>query len=324
MTLRGAACLVLLLAGAAAQDPGEAPAPWRVTLVNGDHVQGYVRGVRGKTAYLQLAVAPDRALPVDLCLIARTEVPATGTRSGGAPRPQQILRLRDGSVLLGTFLGIDQGRVRFEVEAIGLLSVTGAEIETLLLTPDVVEAYYRALTPRPAPTELDEEQFEILWGRLSHRDANEAWQARRALVRAGPAAIPWLAERLAWQPDARAQIRRLVAALDAEDGVRRELAQRRLLELGPLALPVLREAAREAPSTEALRRARALVEAIDPGRDELAPEVLRVFRAIRVLEEMRTPEAQEVLRRLASGDPTAPTSREAQRCLDRIAMRGGQ
>ncbi|HTU18889.1 MAG TPA: hypothetical protein VMG10_12590 [Gemmataceae bacterium] len=51
-------------------------------------------------------------------------------------------------------------------------------------------------------------------------------------------------------------------------------------------------------------------------------EPLRDSRALEVLEQLGTPEARGLLRRLADGAPEARLTREARAVLQRLAARG--
>ncbi|MFI5402664.1 MAG: hypothetical protein ACHQ1G_06990, partial [Planctomycetota bacterium] len=94
----------------------------------------------------------------------------------------------------------------------------------------------------------------------------------------------------------------------------------RLRSLGPAAERQLRAAARETASAEARQRIAALLKGLVGAGADVAPdpEVVRFLRAIRVLEEIGTREAQAVLEQLANAAPEAPTGREAQAALERI------
>jgi hypothetical protein len=83
-----------------------------------------------------------------------------------------------------------------------------------------------------------------------------------------------------------------------------------------LADDAVREALRGHPSPEARRRLEALLAAPRPGR---VPEVRRHLRAVRLLEMVGTPEARQVLKKLAEGVPEARVTREARAALERLA-----
>jgi hypothetical protein len=50
----------------------------------------------------------------------------------------------------------------------------------------------------------------------------------------------------------------------------------------------------------------------------LSPEQIRIVRAIEVLDKIGTPEAKQLLERLAGGAPGSLTTLQAQMSLDRL------
>ena len=314
-----------LLALSAFAESDTVRARWRFTFTNGDQVHADLRGIRGGTLILRMRAAPNRSVSVHLRDVAKAQ---RRQDQSGEKAPQtlmpQILRLRDGSALLGRFDGIDQGRLRFAVDSIGPIELDGAEIDELLPAADVVRAYYRSVAPPSAPQgRLRDDRLDAFWIRLGRRDPNQAWDARRALVRAGAGALPGLAVRLKRQPDSPGEIRLLIATLDGDAATARLRAQMRLRELGPVAEPLLRQALREKLSPEVHKRVRVLLEGLPlEGETPPAPPVLRVLRAVRVLEEIGTPEAAALLERLANGAPGVSTTVEARAALDRLRIRG--
>ena len=69
------------------------------------------------------------------------------------------------------------------------------------------------------------------------------------------------------------------------------------------------------PSAEASKQIKALLAILDepPQGDRL-----RLHRAVEVLEDIGSPEARRVLKRIAGGDPAALLTREAKGALDRL------
>jgi hypothetical protein len=96
--------------------------------------------------------------------------------------------------------------------------------------------------------------------------------------------------------------------------VRRE-ASAKLKTFGELAVPALHRRLQMAPPLEERQRIEALlVEAKQP----LSPDDLRIFRAVGVLEYIRTPGAKLILQRLAKGAAEARITQQAQSALRRL------
>jgi hypothetical protein len=276
-------------------------------------------GMRNHTVLVAVPAAP-RAVAVPFAeVVAAERVP----RDPEGRAATQLLRLRDGGALLGWCRAIRQGKVEFEVESLGCVTIPGRDVAELLPAEDAVRAYYRSIAAGSEPgAALPPERFEAIWSSLGVPDGNVAWQAHRDLVRVADAAVPLLDARLQVQPDAPAMVDAWIRSLDADSAEVRLLAHARLRTLGPVAAPQLRAAARNAGSAEARQRLAELLgelAAADPAAPpEPDPEVVRFLRAIRVLEEIGTRDAQAVLKRLADAAPEAPTGREAQAALERI------
>jgi WD40 repeat protein len=171
------------------------------------------------------------------------------------------------------------------------------------------------------PAKLSAEALDRLWSDL----AGDAAKAYGAIVRLSAApgdAVPFLRKHLrpakAAALDEKA-IAALVARLDAEQFEDRQKAERELEALGREAAPALRKALEGSPPAELKRRARALLgKAERPG---LAPELVRLLRALEVLERAGTPEAKALLRDLAGGQPGAVLTEDAKASLQRLAKR---
>jgi hypothetical protein len=70
------------------------------------------------------------------------------------------------------------------------------------------------------------------------------------------------------------------------------------------------------PSEEVRRQVKAI---LDAPRPVPSGETLRTIRAIQVLERIGTPEAQGVLKKLATGAEAARETREAKEALERLS-----
>src|SRR5262249_12378835 len=119
-------------------------------------------------------------------------------------------------------------------------------------------------------------------------------------------AIPFLNDHL--RPvDADPKVEQFIADLDSEDYQVRTAATKQLRNLGDLAEPALRRTLAGNPSAEARRRVEQLLEKLK----ELTPppEILRAMRAIEVLEYVNTPEARQLLKKLAQGTTDARLTR---------------
>jgi WD40 repeat protein len=169
---------------------------------------------------------------------------------------------------------------------------------------------------RPRPVALE----DGLWADLAGRDAAAAHRAVWALAAAPRQAVPWLTERLrpAAAPEPR-QLAQLLADLDSDEFARRAKATEELEGLADLAAPALRRALEGKPPAEVRRRAEQLLHKLEGPTN--SPEVLRGVRAVEVLEQAGTPEARQLLERLAKGAPEARLTQEAKATLDRLAKR---
>jgi dipeptidyl aminopeptidase/acylaminoacyl peptidase len=164
---------------------------------------------------------------------------------------------------------------------------------------------------------LGRSSLEQLWGALAAEDPTRAYEAVWALAAAPAEAVPYVGARL---PPAQAaedaDVRRLLRELDDERFLVRERATRQLGQLGESAEPLLREHAAARPSPEAMQRIEVLLDALtQQGTDS---EMLRGIRTVEVLERAATPEAQNVLRRIAGGAFGARLKARAEASLRRL------
>jgi hypothetical protein len=162
--------------------------------------------------------------------------------------------------------------------------------------------------------------MQALYSALASDDAAKAYKAIWSLVAAPKESVPFLAERL--KPAAAVDEKRIaafVAALDSEKFAEREKATEELGKLGEAAEPALEKLLKGTPSPEARRRAEAIVAKL--GGVVTNPEQLRTLRAIEALEHIGTPEAMQVIEKLAKGAAGARETEDARRSLERLKKR---
>jgi hypothetical protein len=201
-------------------------------------------------------------------------------------------------------------------------SLATASADATILIWDVGQLPLETL---PAPTEGGAKVLQKWWRDLARSDAAQAHQLIWALVAVPRLAVPFLDEHLnpasSGGVDAR-RITTLIAQLDDDAFVVREQAMVELEKLGAPAEAALRKILHGEPSLEVRRRAERLLEKLE--ERATTPEALRVLRALEALERIGTPEARQVLVKLARGAPEAALTLDAKRALDRLTRRNPQ
>jgi hypothetical protein len=166
------------------------------------------------------------------------------------------------------------------------------------------------LTSEPLP-----DVSEKLWADLAEANGVRAYQTVWDLAQQPKTALPFLSSRMKPAPPVDpGRIAALIAELDADQFEIRDKAQAQLAELHERAAPALRRATESTKSREIKRRAQELLNKL--GAD-VGTESWRQVRAVEALERMATPEARQFLKTLASGDPDARLTQEAQRAWER-------
>jgi RNA polymerase sigma factor (sigma-70 family) len=199
---------------------------------------------------------------------------------------------------------------------------TGGRLMISSLTLLTLEVYYREeLALAAASRPLKANELEGAWSDLSIADPIKSRRAVWALARSPKLALPLLKEALALAPAPAVddkRIARLIADLDDDSFEVREGASAALAKLGGAAGPALRRALERTPSAEVRRRLEALVAELD--KTSVTPQHRRALRAVEVLEEIGTPEAEKLLARLAEESPDAELAAAAKAALKRMAM----
>jgi hypothetical protein len=167
---------------------------------------------------------------------------------------------------------------------------------------------------------LDQAEFDQLFAKLGSLDARIARLAYQNLTMIPKQAGPALAERLKPAPKTSGagaeQVGRWLDALDARSFEDREAATQELARAGRPIVPTLRQRLRARPSPEACHRLEDLLKEFE-GPPDVAER--GALRAVHVLKQINTPEARQLLARLADGEPSARQTEEARAALTRLA-----
>lgn len=174
----------------------------------------------------------------------------------------------------------------------------------------------RDAKPVRARQRLKNRDLPGLWNDLAGKDAARAYQAIWTLVNSPKSALTLLKSEL--EPVERIpaeRIRQRIANLGSSQYAVRVKATADLEVIGEQAVPELRKAATAHPGLEVRCRIDRLLERAAGWN----PDRLRASRAVMVVEQMGTPPARKLLKKLAAGVPEARLTREAQAALERLA-----
>ncbi len=191
-------------------------------------------------------------------------------------------------------------------------TVASGSADTTILLWDV-----RRYKVRPPAVDATPAMLAALWADLRRRDAATAYAALWSLIGAGDKAIALLAKevRPSRAPDAD-RLGKWVADLDSNDFAAREAAAAELALLGRFAEPALRKAKEGTASAEVRRRIDDLLDKLTSRT--LTDDQLRDGRAVLALEQIGSPSARELLKRLAGGAPRVPLTTDAKAALARL------
>ncbi len=232
-----------------------------------------------------------------------------------APGPNHTIRVYDATSgkAVGSFQGHDGALASLIFAPDGKSLVSGGN-DTSVLVWDLGRLKRE---PLPQISAFQPKEFETLWTDLFSSDAGRAGKAVQTLIAGSKASVALLADRI--QPAATVEpsvLDQWLRDLGSSDFKRRAIATRELEKLGELGVPALQKLLASAPALETRRRVEFLLEDLT-GRS-LSPEQVRVVRVIEVLDRLGTPEARQVLERLADGAAGSLTTRQAQMALQRL------
>jgi WD40 repeat protein len=153
------------------------------------------------------------------------------------------------------------------------------------------------------------------WTDLSSSNAETAFGAMRSLGTCAEA-VPFLRKQIPpVSPPDEKRVRGLIADLDHKDYRRREVASKELAALGERVRGTLRKELAGTLPTETRER----IEKLLVDEEKPSAELLRMLRALEVLEAIGTKEAAEVMAYWSTGAPGARFTREAEAAKRRFA-----
>jgi WD40 repeat protein len=175
---------------------------------------------------------------------------------------------------------------------------------------------------KPSGEKLGKRELESLRKDLESEDAVEAYTAIRTLRAYPEQAATMLRDCVKpVAPIDQKVLDGLVADLAGDDFAKRKAAVNELEKLGELAEPALKRLLASKPKAELSQR----VQEILKKADVQAPEgsIIQTVRAMEVLENLDTPQARELLDKLAAGAEGALVTRQAKTALEYMARRKG-
>jgi hypothetical protein len=190
----------------------------------------------------------------------------------------------------------------------------GIDGKSVLLVWDVSRWQREAVKPGP---ELSTDELNALWLQLGQEETLQAYKAMRRLAASPRQALAFLRDRLQPAADRKEDITAWVSQLDHARFAVRQKAEAALLAVGEEAVPQLREALKAPPSAEARMRLESLLTKIQQARVP-DPVTRRLLWSVELLAQLGSPQARQLLDRLARGSPDAWVTREAKAARHRL------
>jgi dipeptidyl aminopeptidase/acylaminoacyl peptidase len=214
------------------------------------------------------------------------------------------------------FTGHRAGVICLAFSPDGKSLASGSSDSTILLW-DLAGRIEEKAAPHATAPRLD---ADSLWSDLASTDLETAQKAMKTLVGEPQQAVTLIGKHLRPMP-ARAtpskEVLQLLRDLDNDDLKIRDQAMRRLEDLGASTKRALGETLEDDPSPEVRRRIEELLARLE--EPSSANDRLRPLRAIKVLEQIGTPDAKKLLDTLTKGRPEAAVTKEAMSALKRLA-----
>lgn len=165
---------------------------------------------------------------------------------------------------------------------------------------------------------LSDAEFMEMWNDLAESDVFRTYRARRYLTADPARAVPLLQRHLRPVPPGDlTRINQLIADLSNPNaGPRRKAMTQLRTKHGEAALGALLQLSPEAMANQAVQ---VLLFKLQVQYD--TPERIRTLKAVRVLEDIGTPECRQLLEKLSKGAAGASLTTEAKAALDRLTAR---
>jgi RNA polymerase sigma factor (sigma-70 family) len=193
-------------------------------------------------------------------------------------------------------------------------TLASASCDTTVLTWDLGAIAVKA----PPMRVLTANELQARWQLLTSGDAQQAWGAMGDLAASRAETVALLSQHLQPAPALDpAVVHKLIDELDDSNFKVREQAAVDLLTLDGRAVPAVEKALAAKPPLEVKMRLEKIRDALTSL--VLTEERLRSYRAIEVLERIGTPQARQLLQRLADGSPGALVTTAARKALLSLA-----
>jgi hypothetical protein len=203
------------------------------------------------------------------------------------------------------------------------MSPDGRSVATAMNAKNTVLIWSLDALDKTPAGKLEDREVAALWDQLDSPDAEAAFRAMRRLSHEATPTTTFFKGRLTPAKEDQVkpeQVSALITKLDDDQFAVRRDAHNELKKLGAAAEAQLKKALENSPSIEARRRIEALLKILQSPVQHYSGEPLRRIRAIQVLEWIGDKQAQEVLKALAEGSPTARETKDAKAALARLAM----
>jgi outer membrane protein assembly factor BamB len=169
-----------------------------------------------------------------------------------------------------------------------------------------------------SPGKKANQELEGSWDHLADVDAALAYQAICKLIAHTNETVAFLGSKLKPAAVDFQRIDRYIRELDDNNFDVRKTAREELGKMEEAPEPKLRQVLAGKPSLEMRRRVEELLKEIARNKLEPSAQQLQPVRAVEVLEHIGTPEAKEIVDRLAQGAPGLRLTEEAKSSLERL------